>query len=139
MVCINFFSGFIDPDYIKNREPIITQHLEEISAIKHQHSGNYEAAYVAEDQFVGKLLKSIRPPLSMLLDHIDYAVKLIGINHVGIGSDFDGIETAPLGLDSVLDLQLLAFELEKRGYSHSEIEKIMYKNFIRVFNESHQP
>lgn len=138
LVCINFFSGFIDPDYIKNREPIITQHLEEISAIKHQHSGNYEAAYVAEDQFVGKLLKSIRPPLSMLLDHIDYAVKLIGINHVGIGSDFDGIETAPLGLDSVLDLQHLAFELEKRGYSHSEIEKIMYKNFIRVFNESHQ-
>lgn len=136
MVCINFFSGFLDQNYFQKRKLIIEKNQTRISEFKKQVTGNDEAVYVAEDHFIGQLLQPIRPPLSLLIDHIDYAVKLIGINHVGIGSDFDGIETAPEGIDSVLDLPKLAIELEKRGYSHSDIEKIMYKNFIRVFYET---
>lgn len=133
---INFFSGFLDKDYFTKRSPIVNQHQDQLEKIRLENSSSFEAGFIAEDHFLGKILSDARPPLSLLIDHIDYAVKLIGVNHVGIGSDFDGIETAPTGLDSVLDLKTIAFELEKRGYSQSEIEKIMFNNFIRVFNEN---
>ena len=75
----------------------------------------------------------LRPPLSMLIDHIDYIVKLIGVDHVGLGSDFDGIESAPQGLNDVTAMPLITKALLERGYSKTDIEKILGGNFIRVF------
>ena len=69
----------------------------------------------------------------MLLDHLDHIVKLAGIDHVGIGSDFDGIESAPSGLDDVSDMPVLTKALLDRGYQKNEIRKILGDNFIRVF------
>ncbi len=74
----------------------------------------------------------MRPPLSMLIDHIDYIVKLIGADHVGLGSDFDGIDSAPLGLDGVEDFPKVTKALVARGYSEKDIDKILGGNFIRV-------
>ncbi|NJM24672.1 MAG: membrane dipeptidase, partial [Bacteroidia bacterium] len=69
-------------------------------------------------------------------DHIDHVVKLIGIDHVGIGSDFDGVgDSLPLGLKDVSAYPNLIFVLLKRGYSPEDIEKICYKNVFRVWNE----
>ena len=69
-------------------------------------------------------------------DHIDHVRKLIGINHIGIGSDFDGVgDTLPTGLKDVSQYPNLIFVLLKRGYSDSDIEKICYKNVWRVWNE----
>jgi membrane dipeptidase len=75
----------------------------------------------------------LRPPLSLLIDHIDYIVKLIGVEHVGLGSDFDGIESAPQGLDGVQDFPLITKALVERGYSQKDVMKILGGNFIRVF------
>lgn len=133
---INFFSGFLDKDYFAKRTPIVAKHQEELNQIKEKYNQSYEAGFIAEDHFLGKILAEIRPSVSLLIDHIDYAVKLVGADFVGIGSDFDGIETAPKELNSVHDLKIIAFELQKRGYSDSDIEKIMFKNFVRVFNEN---
>jgi len=69
----------------------------------------------------------------MLLDHLDYIVKLIGVDHVGLGSDFDGIASAPQQLDDVTDMPLITQELLKRGYSKKDIKKMLGENFIRVF------
>jgi membrane dipeptidase len=84
-------------------------------------------------------VQGFRPPLSMLLDHLDYIVKLIGVDHVGLGSDFDGIQSAPRGLDDVTNMPLITAELVKRGYSEKDIKKILGGNFIRVFeaNQRH--
>ncbi|GGB17712.1 dipeptidase [Puia dinghuensis] len=75
---------------------------------------------------------SLRAPLWLLIDHIDYIVKLIGPDHVGLGSDFDGIESPPQQLDDVTTYPLITRELLKRGYKDADIRKILGGNFIRV-------
>ena len=74
-----------------------------------------------------------RPPLSDLIDHIDHMVKVAGIDHVGIGSDFDGIPSAPEGIDSAADLPKITAALKQRGYSDADCQKIMSGNLLRVF------
>ena len=74
----------------------------------------------------------VRPSLSMLIKHIDYIAKLIGVDHVGIGSDFDGAESYPLGMDDVTDYPKITEELLKLNYSQADIDKILGGNFIRV-------
>ncbi len=70
-----------------------------------------------------------------MADHIDHVVKIAGIDHVGIGSDFDGVgDSLPLGLKDVSQYPNLIFVLLKRGYSPADIEKICSKNVFRVWN-----
>ena len=78
-------------------------------------------------------MDNVRPPLTLLIDHLDHIVKLIGVDHVGIGSDFDGINSSPRELNDVTDMPLITKELLKRGYSKTDIYKILGGNFIRVF------
>ena len=74
----------------------------------------------------------LRPPLSLLIKHIDYIAKLIGVDHVGIGSDFDGAESYPLSMDSVSDYPKITEELLKLNYSQKDIDKILGGNVMRV-------
>ena len=78
------------------------------------------------------------PPVALarIADHIDHMVKVAGIDHVGIGSDFDGISgNHPVGMEDVSKLPALRAELKKRGYSDGDVKKIMGENFMRVFSE----
>jgi membrane dipeptidase len=76
-------------------------------------------------------------PYTRIVDHIDHMVKVAGIDHVGIGSDFDGISgNAPVGMEDVSKLPSIRAELARRGYSESDIRKIMGENFMRVFTEA---
>jgi membrane dipeptidase len=68
-------------------------------------------------------------------DHIDYAVKIAGIDHVGIGSDFDGIAGTANGLEDVSKMPALVAVLLKRGYAESDLKKILGGNFLRVVRE----
>lgn len=73
--------------------------------------------------------------ITEVVDHIDHVVKLVGIDHVGIGSDYDGVgDSLPYGLKDVSSYPNLIFHLLKRGYSEEDIEKICYKNVWRVWN-----
>jgi membrane dipeptidase len=78
------------------------------------------------------------PPVSLsrVVDHIDYIVKLIGIDHVGIGSDFDGIQATPTDLSTVADLPNLTAELLRRGYTEEDVDKILGGNMLRVMEET---
>ena len=72
----------------------------------------------------------------MVANHIDHVVKIAGIDHVGIGSDYDGVDgELPTGLEDVSKYPNLIFELLRRGYSPEDIEKICYKNIFRVWNK----
>ena len=73
-----------------------------------------------------------RPSYRDVADHIDHAVSVMGIDHVGVGTDYDGILVAPEGLENVSRLPVLWEELSRRGYSQSDIEKVAGKNFLRV-------
>ena len=74
----------------------------------------------------------MRPPLSKLIDHIDYIVKLVGVDYVGLGSDFDGINLTPLQLDDVTTYPIITKALIEKGYSEENIIKVLGSNLLRV-------
>ena len=76
--------------------------------------------------------ENMRPPLSLLIDHIDYIVKLVGVDYVGLGSDFDGINLTPQQLDDVTTYPLITKALVERGYTKKDISKILGGNLLRV-------
>ncbi len=132
VIFLNFYGGFIDSTYEANRDGLLKQYQPEIdSLIKTNMQPDY-ARIITAEKYKDQLL-NIRPSISILLDHLDYIVKLVGVDHVGMGSDFDGIEAPPLELNGVEDYPLITKALLERGYSKKEIRKILGGNFIRVF------
>lgn len=131
VVFVNFYSAFVDSTFDKKDGAFLRQHRKELDSlfvIYHDET----LANIRLNNIYKSQTDPMRPPLSLLVKHIDYIVKLIGIDHVGIGSDFDGSESYPLGLDSVADYPKIFDELAKIGYSKKDIDKIKGGNFIRV-------
>ncbi|PYF72584.1 dipeptidase [Pedobacter nutrimenti] len=129
VVFVNFYSGFIDPAYEEKEQAFLAAHRKELDSLRPIYKD------FAEDQLnriYKKEAELRRPPLSMLIKHIDYLVKLIGPEHVGIGADFDGSESYPKGMDSVADYPKIVAALEKLGYSQKNIDLITGGNFLRV-------
>jgi membrane dipeptidase len=133
VVQINFGSMFIDPTHAKG---FMEQrgHMTDW-ALKNQVSqGSKE--YQAHEKEYDKAHPLPNGTIEQLVDHIDYVVKLVGINHVGLGSDFDGVgDTLPEGIKDVSQYSNLIFVLLKRGYSEKNIEKICSKNTFRVWEK----
>lgn len=134
VICVVFFPSFIDADWNRKREQIdreIAPILDRAEAA----GGNTTAErHTAREHARTIEYEKRLPPISLthLVDHIDHIVKLAGVDHVGIGSDFDGINAVPEGLTSVADLPHLTEELLHRGYSAADVEKILGGNILRV-------
>src|SRR5690606_10748300 len=125
VICLNFYSGFLDPVHYTKINRLYEKYVTADDSIKRSSDTKFDLLpAVAKEQ--------LRPPLSLLLDHIDYMVKTAGIDHVGIGSDFDGISSTPLGLDDCSDFPRLTEGLVQRGYSEADIRKILGENVLRV-------
>ena len=73
-----------------------------------------------------------RPSYKLIADHIDHVVDLVGIDHVGLGSDYDGIEVTPEGMEDISKMPILFEELRGRGYTESDLSKIASDNFFRI-------
>ncbi len=131
VVQINFYAGFIDPNYDRKRNAFMLKHkIENDSLVK-----NGVNLYVAEEILFSKYVaevQSFRPTLDQLVEHITYVVALVGVDYVGLGSDFDGIPLAPIGLDDVTSYPLITEALVVKGYSAEEIHKILGGNLLRV-------
>lgn len=82
-----------------------------------------------------ELLRIDRPSYRRIVDHIDHIVRLVGIDYVGLGSDFDGIYVTPEGLDDISSFPVVLDEMRARGYSESDIAKVASGNFFRVMEE----
>ena len=132
VVHLNFYSGFIDSNYTSRLRQFNSRHRSEIDSLKQLKWVNWEIEEWLAKQYPGEA-ENLRPSLSLLLDHLDHIVKLAGIDHVGLGSDFDGISSAPKGLEDVTAFPLITKALMERGYSDKDIRKILGENFIRVF------
>lgn len=131
VIHLKFYSGFLDSSFQKRLAAFNNLHQKERDSIRALKWPSYEI----EEYFLAKYpneASALRPPLSILLDHIDHIVRLVGTNHVGLGSDFDGISSAPQELRDVTDLPLITKGLLQRGYSKSDIRKILGENFLRV-------
>jgi membrane dipeptidase len=132
VIHLNFYSGFIDSNYNARLAIFNKAHQAEKDSLKNLKMAEWEIEEWLNKEYP-KEAEHLRPPLSFMLDHIDHIVRLIGVDHVGIGSDFDGISSSPRGLDDVTDMPQLTKALLKRGYSKSDVRKILGENFIRVF------
>ena len=138
VVDVNFFSGFDDQKFL---DALSAQNKQQQAAID---------AYVAKRKAEGRTVtymdvdhlqrewtaKIPRPPFNSLIDHIDHIAKVAGVDHVGLGSDFDGVSGAtPAGMNSAADLPRITQALLDRGYSPDDIRKILGGNVLRVFKE----
>jgi membrane dipeptidase len=139
VVQVNFFDAFIDENYrkadeaqSKERDEAVDQHIAELKA------QGKPVTYLDTDRIEREWSAKIpRPPLKSLIDHIDHIAKVAGIDHVGLGSDFDGVSGAtPQGIDSAADLPKITQALLDRGYSEGDIHKILGGNLLRVFAEA---
>jgi membrane dipeptidase len=138
VVQVNFFNGFDDADF---RKAMVAQEKDQAAAVK-KYIDQLKAEgklvnYVDVDRIEREWMAKIpRPPLNSLIDHIDHIAKVAGIDHVGLGSDFDGVSGAtPQGIDSAADLPKITQSLLDRGYSADDIKKILGGNLMRVFRE----
>lgn len=132
VIHLNFYAGFLDSTYEKKAAQLIAKHKPEIdSLVAHGAQPDY-AGIITMEKYKDET-NAIRPPLSLLLDHLDYIVKLVGVDYVGLGSDFDGIEAPPRELNGVQDFPLITKALLDRGYNKKDIRKILGENFLRVF------
>lgn len=132
VIHLNFYSGFLDSNFEKNKALFSARHIVESDSLKALKWQPFEIDFWMARQHPEEA-QALRPPLSLLIKHLDYIVKLIGVDHVGLGSDFDGIESAPQQLDDVTAFPLITKALLERGYTKSDIEKILGGNFIRIF------
>jgi membrane dipeptidase len=137
VIDLNFYSGFLDSNYTARQKQFNAGHQHEIDSLKNLKWASYSIEEWLAKEYPTEA-NELRPPLSVLLDHLDYIVKLAGVDHVGIGSDFDGISSSPQQLDDVTSFPLITKELLKRGYNKKDIEKILGGNFIRVFRACQQ-
>jgi membrane dipeptidase len=96
---------------------------------------NSDYYWYKESEMLVPHLQSVVPDLGDVVNHIEYIIDLIGVDHVGIGADWDGVEILPRGIDKISKLPDLTKELLKRGYSERDVKKILGGNFKRVFKE----
>ena len=136
VVQVNFFSAFDDQKYL---DAFLAQSKEQEAAaaqyIAQKKAAGQPVTYLDKDRIEREWSSKIpRPPLRSLIDNIDYVAKVAGIDHVGLGSDFDGVSGAtPQGMDSAADLPKITEALLDRGYSAGDIHKILGGNTLRVF------
>jgi membrane dipeptidase len=137
VIHLNFYSGFVDSTFEKRSNAFTAKHKTEMdSLLKVNPEPYFMQVYLFEKY--REEVKNMRPPLSMLIDHLDYIVKLIGVNHVGLGSDFDGVNSLPQQLDDVTAYPLITKALVERGYSKKDIRKILGGNFLRLLKANEQ-
>jgi len=138
VVQVNFYSGFDDADFRKAMEAQKNDQAAAIQKYTDQLKAegkpvNYVEINRIEREWMGRIP---RPPLKSLIDHIDHIAKIAGIDHVGLGSDFDGVSGAtPQGIDSAADLPKITQSLLDRGYNATDIHKILGGNLLRVFRQ----
>ncbi|MGD0758371.1 MAG: dipeptidase [Candidatus Sulfotelmatobacter sp.] len=138
VVQVNFFNGFIDQNFLDAEKAQANDQAAAVNAYMAQRKAEgKEVNYIEVDRIEREWMAKIpRPPLKALIDHIDHVAKVAGIDHVGLGSDFDGVSGAtPQGIDSAADLPKITQALLDRGYSAGDIKKILGGNILRVFRE----
>jgi membrane dipeptidase len=135
VICINFNSGFLDSNYVKKSKAFYAnKKVEKDSLLK---TGLQE--FFVDEMLTKKYkaeIENMRPPFSALFDHIDYIANRIGVDYIGLGSDFDGITSAPKELDGMQDFPKITAGLLERGYSPKAIRKILGGNVLRVFGKN---
>ena len=134
VIQINFYPFFLDDGFRKvfDASGLAEKEYIEAEFIKDPSDPQKRQAW---NQVQDEIQALPRPSYKRIVDHIDHVVALVGIDHVGLGSDFDGIEVTPEGMEDISRFSLVFDEMRARGYTEEDIEKVAGANFFRVFEQ----
>lgn len=137
---VNFNAPFVSEDFRRAWEAQKPEFDKAIAAAQERDKATgrpftHEEEAKLEREWAAKIPP---PPLKLLIDHIDHMAQVAGVDHVGLGSDFDGLAALPQGIDSVADLPRITEALVQRGYTAEQIHKILGGNLLRVMRECEQ-
>ncbi len=140
VVGVNFYSGFLSQSfYDRKKGADAADDVERVQA-RERHKDDPAAMDRALKEISRTYDRSEadmkRPPLDLLIEHIEHVIKVAGIDHVGLGSDFDGVTALPEGVDDCSQLPNLTRRLLERGHSAGDVRKILGENFLRVMEQS---
>ena len=135
VIQINFNSGFIDSTEMNREDAFLNKYKSEFdSIVTLAKDENIAEEYVHKKH--RQESESLRAPFSLVIEHIEYVIKLVGVDYVGIGSDFDGIVVPPQQLNDVTSYPLITKALIEKGYSKKNINKILGGNLLRVLKDN---
>jgi membrane dipeptidase len=133
VVMVNFFPAFVDESYRKAFEALRPEEDKALAAVNEKYKDDVAARtkawFLAGREIAARIP---RPPLKSLIDHIEHVARVAGVDHAGLGSDFDGIPSLPEGIEGAADLPKIAAELRKRGFTQAQVARIYSGNILRV-------
>lgn len=135
VVMVNFYPLFIDQKALDANRDRNERLKPQLDALNEQFKDDPKRL-ADERQKVFDANPLPTTPLSVLIDHIDHIAKVAGVDHVGLGSDFDGVSSLPVGMEDISKLPVITYELLQRGYKEKDIRKILGENLLRVFGEA---
>lgn len=138
VIQLNFYPVFLDSSVGRKQHAFLKNHKAERDSLRQSGMKNFEVDNLFKVKYKEEM-EDLQAPFSLLFDHMQHVINLAGIDHVGLGGDFDGIGFTPKELTDVTKYPLITKELVARGFSKKDIYKIMGGNFIRVFkaNQKH--
>jgi len=136
-VMVNFYSAFVDENFRRAHNLQKPERSIAHAALEEEYAERgepipYHASNAIDTEYAIRLA---RPPFESLIAHFEHIIRVAGIDHVGIGSDFDGISSLPEDIDSAADLPKITAALAARGYSEADLRKLLGGNLMRVFGE----
>ena len=134
-VFINFYPGYIDSTFQQKAEIINMKYEVELGILAEKYDPLSNQYWFEEMKLLKHEKARIAPNINDVIKHISYIVDLVGVDFVGIGSDYDGVEIMPTGLENVSKLPFLTKKLIEHGYTIREVRKILGGNFKRIFKE----
>ncbi|HEX7295657.1 MAG TPA: dipeptidase [Pyrinomonadaceae bacterium] len=134
VVNVIFYPEHLEPGWSEKKRQLDVEIAPLVQQASADEPGDAVHKKIARDRVRAEYYARRLPPVSVtrIADHIDHIVKLVGVDHVGIGSDFDGVQATTKDLSNVAELPNLTRELLRRGYSENDIQKILGGNMLRV-------
>jgi len=134
VVNVIFYPEHLEPGWSEKKKQVDVQIASMVQQASNAEKGDAAHKKLARDRVRQEEYARRLPPVTVarIVDHIEHIVKLVGVDHVGIGSDFDGVQATPKDLATVADLPNLTRELLRRGHSEADIDKILGGNMLRV-------
>ncbi len=137
VIGINFYTGYLSKEFYELDKAFDKEHKTEIDSFKALYPDYNERREAMRPFYAefNKIVDSLNIDVNIVLDHIDHIVRLVGPDHVGLGSDYDGVHRMPEGIDDCSLMPNITNGLVTRGYSDDDIKKILGGNFMRVFRQ----
>ncbi len=137
VIMVVFYPSFLDERTNREENERSARLKPQLDALREQYKDNPQAYNEAERKLFAENPIYV-PDYKRIVDHIDHIKNVAGIDHAGIGSDFDGVPFLPAGMNGTEDLALVTYEMLRRGYSETDIRKVLGENFLRAFSKAEQ-